>query len=586
MRQEKQLNEKTTDIEKQKIINCHTHIFTGDHVPSYLAKTFLPWPFYYLISLSFIVKLFRAWFKGPYRLQFKPAYKVLVRKIYQVKIFVYRSKILSTLRLIIGLWLTIESFFIIVDALSRINSLNEDIINRVAQAYIWLNQYHLVFIPHELFWRIAIIFGVLLFFKTGRNLLFFVLSKIWSLLSVLPGKRSKELAQRYINLGRFAFYDNQSNIFSKLQGQYPEGTGFVLLPMDMEYMEAGRLKKGARYADQMQQLAAIKKNNKNTAYPFVFAEPRRMAHEGKEHFDYEVADGKVILKECFIKDYIEKRGFSGFKIYPALGYYPFDETLLPLWKYAADAGLPILTHCIRGTIFYRGQKKKEWDYHPLFQESIGSKDYRALLLPEIKNSEYINNFTHPLNYLCLLDPELLVQLVAKAKDKAIWKVFGYDPTTGSMEQNLSHLKLCFGHFGGDDEWGKFLESDRDIYSNQLVRYPMRGINFTKDEDGNPTPGKMEQLWKYTDWYSIICSMMLQYKNVYGDLSYIIHDAAIQPLLKQTLMNPKLREKVLFGTDFYVVRNHKSEKDMLAETLKQLTQQDFDQIARINPSKFI
>src|SRR5690606_31702343 len=136
-----------------------------------------------------------------------------------------------------------------------------------------------------------------------------------------------------------------------------------------------------------------------------------------------------------------------------------------------------------------------------------------------------------------LDPEMLVKLVARAKDKKIWEVFGYDPKTGNMSQNLSHLKLCFGHFGGDDEWSRFLESDRDNYSNQIIKYPMRGISFTTDDHGKPTRGKLEQLWKYTDWYSIICSIMLQYDNVYGDLSYIIHNTEIQPLLKQTLMNP-------------------------------------------------
>ncbi len=48
--------ENSADKQKQPIINCHTHIFTGDHVPPWLAKTFLIWPLYYLFSLSGIVK--------------------------------------------------------------------------------------------------------------------------------------------------------------------------------------------------------------------------------------------------------------------------------------------------------------------------------------------------------------------------------------------------------------------------------------------------------------------------------------------------------------------------------------------------
>ena len=41
---------------------------------------------------------------------------------------------------------------------------------------------------------------------------------------------------------------------------------------------------------------------------------------------------------------------------------------------------------------------------------------------------------------------------------------------------------------------------------------------------------------------------------------------ILPLLRQTLRHPRLRKQVLFGTDFYVVRNHKSDKNMLADMM--------------------
>jgi predicted TIM-barrel fold metal-dependent hydrolase len=94
------------------------------------------------------------------------------------------------------------------------------------------------------------------------------------------------------------------------------------------------------------------------------------------------------------------------------------------------------------------------------------------------------------------------------------------------------------------------------------------------------------IWKNADWYTIISSLMMQYPNVYADLSYIIHEQDIIPLLKQTLNNPALKEKVLFGTDFYVVRNHNSEKDLLARTMANLSTEEFDQIARENPINYL
>jgi predicted TIM-barrel fold metal-dependent hydrolase len=119
-----------------------------------------------------------------------------------------------------------------------------------------------------------------------------------------------------------------------------------------------------------------------------------------------------------------------------------------------------------------------------------------------------------------------------------------------------------------------------------VKNPSTGITFLIGEDGNPSRGKLEQIWKYVDWYSIICSLILQYPNVYADVSYILHDSAIQPLLKQTMLNPNLKKRILFGTDFYVVRNHKSEKNLLADMLTNLSEEEFSQMARSNPREFL
>jgi predicted TIM-barrel fold metal-dependent hydrolase len=166
-------------------------------------------------------------------------------------------------------------------------------------------------------------------------------------------------------------------------------------------------------------------------------------------------------------------------------------------------------------------------------------------------------------------------------------LFGYTNRDTPLQRDLGNLKLCFGHFGGEDEWNRYFEKDRYNYSSQLTKFPTRGISFLTTADHKPSPGKLEQLWKYTDWYSIICSMMLQYPNVYADISYILHgDAEILPLLKQTLHNDGLKEKVLYGTDFFVVRNHKSDKNMLADMSSGLNEEQFDQVARINPARFL
>jgi len=580
--------ETTTQPFRHPIINCHTHIFTGDHVPPYLAKTFLPWPFYYLLPISLVVKLFRFWYNTVYTWQFKPWYNQLKEIFYKVKMFAARYGLLRFFSFLIGIFLVIQVFFILFSWLSYFSSPSTSVNNSFENLRSWMWSHGLIFIPASVRGKLLLVLLLMLFYKSGRNLVWVALKKIWSFLGILSGPDTKDLARRYLNIGRFAFYKQQTRVFGRLKNQYPAGTGFVILPMDMEYMSAGTLKKESIYSKQMQALAALKSrlDKEHVIYPFIFADPRRIIAEGPLQFDYRVDNGTVILHDCFIKKYIEEMEFSGFKIYPALGYYPFDEALLPLWKYAADNGFPITTHCIRGTIYYRGRKKKEWDIHPVFNQAKGNDKYEPLKMLEVENKDFANNFTHPLNYLCLLEESLLRKLVANAKDDKIRELFGFTNLQTPLLQNLGHLKICFGHFGGDDEWNRFIELDRDNFGNQLVRHPEKGITFLTDEEGNHKLGKPEQLWKYADWYSIICSLMLQYSNVYADVSYILHKPEVQPLLKQTLLNPKLRTKVLFGTDFYVVRNHKSEKNMLADMLFYLKEPEFDQIARINPIGFL
>src|SRR5882757_10886449 len=91
------------------IVNCHSHIFTGAHVPPYLARTFLPWPFYYLVPLSGLLKVFSWWYnKGPYAWQFRAWYKRGKERLYRLNVFLVRHSLLALLKKILGALLTIQ----------------------------------------------------------------------------------------------------------------------------------------------------------------------------------------------------------------------------------------------------------------------------------------------------------------------------------------------------------------------------------------------------------------------------------------------------------------------------------------------
>jgi len=110
------------------------------------------------------------------------------------------------------------------------------------------------------------------------------------------------------------------------------------------------------------------------------------------------------------------------------------------------------------------------------------------------------------------------------------------------------------------------------------------LKSTQDEI---RPEKPEQIWRSADWYSIICSLMLRYEHIYADISFILHsDTEILPLLKQTLKHERLKTRILYGIDFYVVRNHKSDKNMLTNIMGDLTKEEYEQIESSNPITYL
>ncbi|GAA3647216.1 hypothetical protein [Flavivirga jejuensis] len=576
------------------IINCHTHIFKGEHVPPYLAKTFVPRWLSFVLYTPLILKLYKISVRNKSE-KYTGEARQKKRNLTLFYIWLQHRKVLSGFFKLIKIILTIHVLFIVFNWLASFTATPSQniILKYILKLESWMKEWYLLLTITNLYVKILLVVIVGLFIKNGRNFIIFVITKAFKLAGVLPGKMTKDLISRYLLLGRFALYKDQDRIFGALKEQYAPKTKFIVLPMDMEYMDAGDLKPENTYRHQMQELADMKANgvNKDLILPFVFVEPRRIPDED----DYLVYDktefhkGKVMLKDCFIKTYIEVNKFNGFKIYPALGYYPFDEAILPLWKYAADKKIPIMTHCIKGTIFYRGNKKTDWDKHPIFKEYARTTDpkYDELLLPESKNKDFSLNFTHPLNYLVLLKEELL-RIKVSTSSKDVQTLFGYNGPDKPMDRNLSHLKICLAHFGGEDQWEKYLEKDRFHYSNALIKKTDHGIEFlyTDDNKKDISWTKLENCWKKVDWYSIICSMMLQHKNVYADISYILHDKDIFDLLKQTINHPVLGQKVLFGTDFYVVRNHKAEKNLVVQTQGNLTPDEFAQIAQLNPNNYL
>jgi len=380
------------------IVNCHTHIFTIKHVPPWLAKSFVIWPFYRLFSLHRIAKVVQRMERRKKKNQLrKKRFWGFMTRLQRPRFVRGLIKyVLTPIYYLVIFWLSINALSILIVTISGISEPGETESSVIDAVTRFLKKWYVIVELNTIF-QIILVVGVLLFVKSARKLILKALGMIWRYLKVVPGDKWKSLFQRYLLMGKFAFYDQQRHVFYRLKDQYPKGTGFVVLPMDMKYMDAGDPPTGGDYYDQLAALDKLKNQPAGSVLkPFVFIDPRRM-DEDPNFFAYDVdkaKDHKVILKaDTVVKSYIEGKGFSGFKIYPALGYYPFDENLLPLWKYAADHEYPIMTHCIKGTIFYRGDKDYSWNWHPVFKDASS-----MLELPQSKNADFTVNFSHPLNY--------------------------------------------------------------------------------------------------------------------------------------------------------------------------------------------
>lgn len=81
-------------------------------------------------------------------------------------------------------------------------------------------------------------------------------------------------------------------------------------------------------------------------------------------------------------------------------------------------------------------------------------------------------------------------------------------------------------------------------------------------------------------------MNKEYPNVYADISFIIYDPNIISLLKSSLAVPHLQDRILYGTDFYVVRQKGNDKKFWLDIQAHLTPAEMKLIAVDNPAEFI
>lgn len=313
---------------------------------------------------------------------------------------------------------------------------------------------------------------------------------------------------------------SQEAVFEIARGFYPEGTRFVVLPMDMTWMGAGRVR--SSIDEQHAELARLRDSHPEVL-PFAAVDPR---HPG-------IVEKTVEL--------LERQRFRGIKLYPPIGYHPNDRELWPLYAYAEEHGIPVLAHCSRPAgVQYRGEPTDRMRTDPVSGERLDLDTYRLLSL-----------FTDPDTYRPIL-------------------------------QKHPRLRICLAHFGGAEDWGRFLSRPWGLGGAAVDRKGMLEKLADRLLPGDDPRGR--------SWLAKIAGMLRSgdYPGLWTDIAYTVFaDEEYLYLLKVLLADPQIRARVLFGSDFYVVADARLEERRRSIRIRAvLGEEVFRAIAQDNPRIFL
>lgn len=328
----------------------------------------------------------------------------------------------------------------------------------------------------------------------------------------------------------------------------------VALTMNMDYMDSQPSVKQISFETQLEVVKDIKRYYPANFFPFLGIDPRHKAgnnlvHWARPYMETGVTDPKTSKAYPY---------FSGFKLYPALGFFPFDPRLEQLYQYAENNRLPVMTHCTRSGSQYIGNQIE--NLIPLTPPMISMEGNNNIETARTSIRQRIKAFK---------DKGWIRNSKLGANDIAC-DLFGNPENYIPVLEKYPSLKLCLAHMGGSSE---ILDAPK------VKRNELGDIRFID------TPG----------WFIRITEMMKVYPNLYTDISYTLSDfgntdGAVYKRIVAFLNTPDnfgnlLGDRVLFGTDFFMTEQENRELKLYEVTIKNLADW-MDRIARVNPQKFM
>lgn len=342
------------------------------------------------------------------------------------------------------------------------------------------------------------------------------------LIRLLSKKHGNSLFQKYLNFIEVGTQQSQGDIYRNVLENYKSldpNMRFIALTLNMDHMDIQH-SSHAKIGAQLEEIEKLRAFYPNNLFPFIGVDPRHKSDE-------ELAN--------WVRMKVNKRTFFGIKIYPALGFFPFDPKLDQLYKWAEENEIPVMTHCTRSGSYYTGKmiqvipQNKPASLNP--QSSVMDSIYQRIerfmgdKFTREDSKVGCNIFSNPENYIPILE-------------------------------KYPKLKLCLAHFGGGDE---------------LLKKPAKVVE--KGLDNLPF------------WDERIKGMMQKYPNVYTDISYTLYDKAALEKIKP-LLNEEIGKRILFGTDFFMTLQEDAEDLLWKNCLSHLTREKFETLAGQNVDNYL
>lgn len=259
--------------------------------------------------------------------------------------------------------------------------------------------------------------------------------------------------------------------------------------------------------------------------------------------------------------------FLGMKMYPPLGYRPHDWDRIPglhkYYSFCSENDVPIMTHCSPEGMFTH-ERPQFYSRDEILSRGLDVQNLKAAYEKEQKGEWRRLGRIPIIGPIFPGDPD-------NDRFKQSWEEFYFSHTYVSPHawekvlKEFPTLRLCLAHFGADDNgfsgWGKNKDK-RHEYSPDII-----------------------------PWEDKIIEMIKKYDNCYVDISYFFVEQNTDRL-KDLLLNDddnQIKDKILYGTDWYMIEMSRYEYAQFArETKKILDQIDkkiWYRFACLNPIKF-